>query len=348
MMAAQPIVRAALALVLASAAGAAAAFDIAPHRVGDSLDTAAAKALLERYDARPQQPWREPDPAQIPAGPEGERIRLGIELMRNTSRLVGNLAPDAARRMNWNSLNCVNCHQAGASGLPGTKRYVLPLVNAVNDYPKFDIKSGKVISLEQRTLGMFGAGNVPIKIETPEFQAIVAYLRWLAKDTQPGQAMAGTGLMRIDAPTRAADPARGKALYEAKCQACHGLNGVGTPNADFGAGGGYAFPPLAGYDTYDNAGHMFLVPLLARFVMASMPLGASYDKPQLSATEALDIAAFINADETARRLNPNRARLYPDAALRPRSFAIPEHFEGRTDDYRKAKVGPFPDVNERY
>jgi thiosulfate dehydrogenase len=46
----------------------------------------------------------------------------------------------------------------------------------------------------------------------------------------------------------------------------------------------------AGNDTYDNAGHMFLVPLLARFLAASMPFGASHDKRQLTAAEALDIA----------------------------------------------------------
>ena len=58
--------------------------------------------------------------------------------------------------------------------------------------------------------------------------------------------------------------------------------------------------------------------------------------------------AFINADETPRRLNANRSKLYPDALLRPASFAIPEHFEGRPDDYRKAKFGPFSNINERY
>ena len=158
-----------LAVTLAGfALGSAHAFDIAPHRVGDSLDTAAAQALLARYEARAKQPWREPDESRIPAGPEGAQIREGIDLLRNTSRRVGKLAPDAAKRMNWNSLNCVNCHQAGPSGLPGSKMYTLPLVNAVNDYPKFDIKSGKVISLEQRALGMFGAGAVPIKADTPE------------------------------------------------------------------------------------------------------------------------------------------------------------------------------------
>src|SRR3954469_9278824 len=129
-----------LLLLAGLALGPAQASDMAAPRVGDSLPTAAAQAQLARYEARPRQAWREPDEARIPAGPEGAQIREGIDLLRNTSRRVGKLAPDAAKRMNWNSLNCVNCHQAGPSGLPGSKMYALPLVNAVNDYPKFDIK----------------------------------------------------------------------------------------------------------------------------------------------------------------------------------------------------------------
>src|SRR5207245_4110005 len=187
--------------------------------IGDILDTTAAQALQARYEARPKQPWREPDEARIPDGAEGAQIRDGIDLMRNTSRRVGKLAPDASKRMNWNSLNCVNCHQAGPSGLPGSKMFALPLVNAINDYPKFDAKSGKVISLEQRALGMFGAGAVPIKVETPEFQAILAYLRWLGRETQPGATMVGSGLMAIEPIARAADPKRGKLMFQAKCQA---------------------------------------------------------------------------------------------------------------------------------
>lgn len=341
--------RCALLSLLLCVPGFALAFDVAPHKVGDALPTADAQALLARYAARPQQPWREPSEARIPAGPAGDQIRDGIDILRNTSTRVGKLAPDASKRMNWNSLNCVNCHQAGPSGLPGSKKFTLPLVNAVNDYPKFDIKSGKIISLEQRAMGMFGAGAVPIKVEAPEFQAVLAYLRWLAQDTQPGAAMDGAGLLPMKAIARAADPVRGQKLYASKCQACHGVDAGGQRKPDFAQGGGYMFPPLAGSDTYDNAGHMFAVPLLARYIRASMPFGASADKPQLTPAEALDIAAFVNDDATPRGQNPNRTKLYPDVALRPQGFAIPENFAGQPPQaYQRAKFGPFRNINEHY
>ncbi|GKT21992.1 c-type cytochrome [Acidovorax sp. SUPP3334] len=324
------------------------AFDVAPHRIGDTLSTTQARALLERYAARPPQPWAEPDERRIPAGPEGDAIRDGIDLLRNTSSRVGKLTPDATKRLSWNSLNCVQCHQTGASGLPGTKPFALPLVNAVNDYPKFDAKSGKIISLEQRIIGMFGPGSVPITLDTAELKSIVAYLRWLARDTPAHSAMERTGLLPMPSIARAADPLRGATLYAAQCSACHGKDATGQQRSDFKTGGGYLFPPIAGSDTYDNAGHMFAVPLLARYIRASMPLGATYDRPQLTPAQALDIAAFLNDDAMPRLQNPNRGRLYPDPALRPQGFAIPEHFPGQPEAYLRAKLGPFKDVNENY
>ena len=346
---AQRLLRLASILLLCVVGVSVQAFDVSPYRIGERLSTPQARILIEGHAQRPRQPWREPDPARIPAGPEGDQIREGIDLLLNTSRRVGKLAPDPAKRMNWNSLNCVHCHQAGASGLPGTKPFALPLVNAVNDYPRFDIKSGTVISLEQRALGMFGKGAVPIRADSPEFEAIMAYLRWLARDTVPDLSMQGTGLLPMPAMARAADPQRGRRLYASLCQSCHGVDAQGQRRSDFEQGGGYLFPPLAGEDTYDNAGHMFAVPLLARYIRASMPFGTRYDRPRLSPAEALDIAAYLNDDAMPRGQNPARSRLYPDSVLRPQGFAIPENFVGQPiEAYRRAKFGPFLNVNEEY
>ncbi len=43
--------------------------------------------------------------------------------------------------------------------------------------------------------------------------------------------------------------ARGKAIYEANCAACHGRKGVGEDPANYEAAGGYLAPPL------DSSGH---------------------------------------------------------------------------------------------
>ena len=304
------------------------------------IDSAEAAVLLREYQARPVQPWRLPDAAQIPQDAEGQRIRAGMALLQQTTRLAGPLAQDPSKRFSRNNLNCVNCHQAGPSGLPGSKPYALPLVNAVNDYPKLDPKSMRMITLEQRVAGMFGKGEVELTAQTPELQAILAYLRWLGSAAEPGKAMTGSGLKEVALPERAADPARGRGLFAARCAQCHGAGGEGMPAADFAQGGGYLFPPLAGDDTYDDGGHMYMVPLLTRFIHANMPLGSSADAPQLKVDEAYDIAAYINS-ELPRRHAPGRVGAYPDPAFRPAGFAIPEHFPGDPAGYRQARFGPF-------
>lgn len=322
------------------------AFDVSPHEVGDSLSTEEAKELMASYKARPVQPWQESEEDDIPSGPQGDQIRYGLNILRDTSMLVGKNAPDPSKRMAWSNLNCVNCHQAGDSGLPGTRPYAIPLVNAVNDYPKFDIKSGKIISLEQRVIGMFGAGEVKITPDTPELKGIMAYLTWLARDTRPGEAMEFTGFLPMEADGLAGDPQRGKALYAEKCLVCHGEGAAGVENANFDAGGGYEFPPIAG-EAYGNGGHMFAVPLLARYIRAVMPLGVSYENPELSPQEALDIAAYINDDLIPRPQTANRNSLYPDPEFRPGGFALPENYSS-TEEYLRAKNGPFENVNEEY
>ena len=79
-----------------------------------------------------------------------------------------------------------------------------------------------------------------------------------------------------------------------------------------------------------------------------MPFGVQADKPQLTPAQALDIAAYINDDSTPRGQNPNRIKLYTDATLRPQGFAIPEHFVDQSKAYKRAKFGPFKNVNENY
>ena len=305
-------------------------------------DAQQAKALVEDFHARPVQPWAAPTQADIPAGPEGDEIRRGLALVSDTSRLIGPHAADPGKRYSRNDLTCEGCHQAGPSGLPGTKPYALPWVNVVNDYPKFDAKAGKVLSLEMRIAGMLGAGHPPIALDAPEMKAMVAYMKFLSSKAKPGMAMAGVGLPEdLAMPARAADPKHGGELYAQKCVACHGAEGLGQPNADIEHGAGYAIPPIAGENSYDDGGHMYMIPLLTRFLYVNMPYGATAQAPQLSVDEAYDIAAYVDT-ELPRKHSANRKPLYPFADLRPAGFAIPENYPGDDAAYARARLGPFP------
>ncbi|MHA6860799.1 c-type cytochrome [Ralstonia pseudosolanacearum] len=320
-----------------------AAPDIPAPRAGEAVDTARAIQLREREAAQPVRPWAEPDPAAIPTGKAGDAIRYGQALLTRTSSLIGPNAPDPARRFAGNNLNCVHCHAVGPSGLPGTKPYSLPLVNVVNEYPKLDIKSMKVISLETRIAGMVGkgpAGGIPA--DGPEMQAILAYLKWLGRAGRPDTRMAQTGLDEVAMPNRAADAGRGERLYREQCVACHQPDGTGIKAPDFAGGAGYAFPPIAGNDSYDDGGHMAMVPLLARFLAANMPYGSTRQSPRLTVDEAYDIAAYVT-NNLPRKHNPGRVKSYPAEALRPGGFVIPEQFPGDDAAYQRARLGPFID-----
>jgi thiosulfate dehydrogenase len=296
--------------------------------------------LLEASAELPGQKWVEPDAATIPFDEKGEEIRRGIALLTHTSWLVGPDMADTEHRFAANNLNCINCHEAGPSGLPGTKPYVVPFVNAAHEYPKLDVKSMRVISLEERIVGMLGKGIAHASTESPEVRSIAAYIRWLGEGSLPGRRMQGTGLGVFTPPARRADPQAGKIIYMEKCAVCHGPQGLGRRSSDLSGASVYLYPPIAGNDSFDDGGHMYVVPVLARFIYAAMPYGATHDRPLLTSAQAYDVAAYVDSN-MPRRHNPARSQSYPDPQLRPEGFAIPENFVGNEAAFSAAKFGPF-------
>ncbi|WP_084402675.1 c-type cytochrome [Cupriavidus sp. amp6] len=271
----------------------AAAADVPAPRAGEVADTARATELLKRQAALPRRPWSVPDPATIPTGEAGNEIRHGKTLLEQTARSIGPNATDPGKRFAGNNLNCVQCH-AGPSGLPGTKPYALPLVNVVHEYPKLDVKSMKVITLQDRIAGMVGKGPTGgIPTDSTEMRAIVAYLKWLGSGGKPDTRMGKTGLYEAVLPARSVNQQRGEQVYRAQCIACHQVDGKGVKHADFARGGGYSFPPIAGNDSFDDGGHISMVPLMTRFLLLNMPYGASEQNRKLSLEDAYDVAAYV-------------------------------------------------------
>ena len=89
-------------------------------------------------------------------------------------------------------------------------------------------------------------------IPTQRAKALVAYLLSLKQQPIPGYAMHGAGGPAAASTAAAApvaaggyayDAAKGKALFEANCAACHQATGTGVPGA---------FPPLKGNAAVDN------------------------------------------------------------------------------------------------
>ncbi|VVC75402.1 Thiosulfate dehydrogenase [Aquicella siphonis] len=288
------------------------AFDRDKFKIGEHLTTDQARQYIQAYYGRPKQKFTVPDMGDIPKGREGDDIRKAILILTKTSVYMGANNRDAAKRHAGHDLNCVNCHQAGNSKLPGTKIYSLPWVNVINDYPKLDTKSMQIISLEQRIIKMFGNGKVALTPQSDEIRLIMKYFRWLNQFAKKGHQMEGTGLYKIYL-SRMAKPGRGKMLYQQNCMQCHGKSGEGIKRANFDYGGGYIIPPV-------DTGYLYMIPVLASFIYVNMPYGkSSYNKPALSIGDAYDIAAYINID-LPKKYNPDRSKEFPDQTFRPDSF----------------------------
>jgi thiosulfate dehydrogenase len=326
---------------LLGVATAANAMDVSPYHVGQKLDTKQAKALIEKAKSRPKQDWVLPK-GSYEHEPNADEIRYGIALLSNTAKLIGPKVADANMRYSGNSLNCTSCHLANKDGLPGTVPDGIPLVNVMNDYPSFRSRSMSIGSPKDRVNGCMtrsqGAGH-PFPNDSKQMKAIIAYFTWLAKDTKPGQAMKGTGLINVKFPDRKADPKVGQTLYGQFCMSCHAAGGLGMKSPTYAKDGTYTFPPLAGKDSFNDGAGMSRLKTATRFIYGNMPLGTHADQPVLTVSQAYDIAAYV--ESLPRPNKAGREHDFPNPKFRPDDYPVPAYFKGNKAALEKAKYGPY-------
>lgn len=249
--------------------------------VATSADVDAAPvATLEGLDAASvvgaaALPLRAPDPATIPDDELGDAIRRGRELALHTNQLL----PDHV----GGGLTCSSCHRGA-----GTVPHAGPWVGVVGQYPQYRARSGGVDTLEQRVNDCFerSMNGVPIDPDGEDMTSLVAYMTWLSQDVPVGAVVDGRGFARMPAPAETPDAARGAALYQTRCAACHGADGQGVVGAD----GAVAFPPLWGPRSFNVGAGMARLDTAAAFVHDNMPLGQG---GSLTPAEAYDLAAFF-------------------------------------------------------
>lgn len=320
-----------------------------PYKAGDVLSDKEGVKYFEEYSKRPLQEWPEIELSikDVPKGKEGDLIRYGIELLSQTESTLG---PKGKLKMTNNNVNCTACHmQNNDNGLPGTKKHVLPFINSINNYPFLDIETMKIISLEDRIRGMGGTDSHKFPDNSKEMKAILAYFKWLKKayKIKDGVRLEGNFLATMDFPNRPADPVKGKEVFLAQCSSCHGEDGKGIKNDNYEQGGGHLQPSLL---IWPDGGHMAMIPVLARFLYASMPLGASADAPILTPDEALDLAAYLNTGFLRLPILTTENRAGLDTAyskspsLKPEYFASPQQ-QLDPQEYIKTKYGPWKHPN---
>jgi thiosulfate dehydrogenase len=200
----------------------------------------------------------------------GDLVRLGRAIFTDT--------PTHARRYSGNRLSCSNCHLDA-----GTRPNAAPLWAAFGNYPTWRAKTDRVDSFDERVQQCFrySLNGIPPAFGSIELLAIAAYAHFLSRGIPIGEEMPGRGMPQVAKTGQDPNRDRGRAIYRQQCAACHGEDGAGQAG----------LPPLWGFGAYNKGAGMANVATAAGFIKANMPLG----NPVLTDQEALDVAAYINA-----------------------------------------------------
>lgn len=282
--------------------------------------------------ADPAGMWHAPDWATVDSEPNAADIKYGKELVANTSEYLG---PKGKVKAISNGMNCQNCHlQAGTAPLGNNYGAVY------STYPKMRARSGTEEDIQKRINDCFerSLNGQSLARDSKEMVAMVAYINWVGKDVPKGETPKGAGIYEVPLLDRAADPAKGKLVYENQCQSCHAADGQGMSKPD---GTGYLYPPLWGKNSYNNGAGLYRLSRFAGYVRANMPLGASFENPMLTDEEAWDVAAYVNSME---RPGKDLSKDWPDISKKPMDHPFGPFADEYTEEQHK--FGPFKPIQE--
>ncbi|AMR34405.1 cytochrome C [Mucilaginibacter sp. PAMC 26640] len=266
----------------------------------------------------------------MPAGKYGDMTRYGRELIAHTAQYLG---PKGSVAQISNGMNCQNCHLDA-----GTRLFGNNYAEFVAGYPKRSNRSGRATTPALRIAECFErslAGKVP-DTSGREVQAILAYMKWVGTGVAKGRALYGRSVARLPFMDVAASAAKGKVVYVAKCQSCHGQNGEGLLAADQRS---YTYPPLWGKGSYTDGAGMYRLGNFAGFVKNNMPYGATYKNPQLTDAESWNVAAFVNSQPRPHR---NQQADWQNLDTKPIDFPFGPYADPYSE--QQHKYGPFKPI----
>ncbi|PAF47403.1 cytochrome C oxidase Cbb3 [Helicobacter sp. 12S02232-10] len=265
----------------------------------------------------PVQEWKLPaamqedgyiDESKMPKGSKyTEMVILGNKILNETTKYIGPQAKDPKKRYAGNNLSCSSCHAAG-----GTKPFQSAFVGIWGRFPQYRSRSDSINTLEDRINGCMqrSLNGKSLPLNSQEMKAMITYMQWLSQGIPVGAKVKGQGLVKMALLDRAADPKKGKVVYDEKCVACHQADGQGMKNTD-AKGAYYIFPPLWGKDSYNTGAGMHRELKAAAYIKANMPQG----NPDLTDEEAYDVAAYINSQP--RPVKKGGEKDFPDKRVKP-------------------------------
>lgn len=268
-------------------------------------------------------------------GEERALVIYGQELIAHTAKYLG---PKGTVAQITNGMNCQNCHlQAGAKAWGNNYAAVF------STYPKYRDRSGQIESIYKRVADCMerSLNGTAVDSNSKEFKAIYAYIKWLGKDVAKGAKPHGSGIEKLAYLDRAADPAKGKMVYTAQCQSCHGANGEGQFTVDETE---YAYPPLWGPHSYNDGAGLFRISNFAGYVKNNMPyLMSTHENPKLTEAECWDVAAFVNSQS---RPHKDQSKDWPKYEKKPVDFAFGPYAD--SFPVQQHKYGPFKAIKKYY
>jgi thiosulfate dehydrogenase len=276
----------------------------------------------------------QPDTTKIPDDEFGKLVQYGRQLMLNTAYYIG---PDGINGNHTkNKMNCTNCHQEA-----GTKPYSFNLMKSHLHYPQYRPREGRVLTLADRVNNCIERphSGKALPLNSKEMTAFLSYLKWISTNANHEKEVQGYENLEIQFLTRAADPDKGKLVYQNKCERCHGVNGEGKMLAN---GITYEYPPLWGASGYQPGSSLHRVIKQARWLKANMPHDlAKWYEPVLTDEECFDVAAFVNDDRIHQRPNP-KAFDYPNIADKNIDYGKGPFIDTFTE--MQHKFGPWPPI----
>lgn len=286
------------------------------------------------YDTNFHALWTQPADWRLEKlAPEQRRnIEYGKELIAHTAEYFG---PKGKVRATSNGMNCQNCH-LNAGTQPWGNNYFAVQAN----YPKFRERSGTVENQIKRVNDCFerSLNGKALDSTSREMQAILAYIKWIGSDVPKKYIPRGSGIYKLKLMKRAADPDKGKVVYEQKCQSCHQANGEGVMAEGTRI---YTYPPLWGEHSYNNGAGLFRLSNFAGYVKYNMPFGVTYERPQLSDEESWDVAAFVNS---MPRPSKDLSKDWPNIAGKPFDHPFGPYADPFSE--QQHKYGPFKPIKE--
>ena len=304
-----------------------------------SLSAFDAKELAKRQDTgfkyEGKLEYKIPDESTIPDNKFGEMVKYGKELVVNTPKYIGPEVSDEKMRFAGNNLTCQNCHLEA-----GTKPYAGTFVGTYASFPQYGARGDSIGTLADRINGCMtrSMNGKALPLDSKEMKAIETYMFWLSQGIPLGAAnkLQERELYKVDRKMikqKAADPIKGKVVYDTHCASCHGTNGEGIKNE--GLATGYINPPLWGQDSYNKGAGMYRTLKAADFIRSNMPLGASKDSPILTDEDAYNVAAYMNDDSHFRPEKANRDKDFPDEVVK-----APDTYREGIES-KEYKFGPY-------